>query len=235
MAFLNDLNLLSIAATVITVAICGCVLSLDIGDWLNRRRSAGQFDGLKQCIYLCFLSVACLVGTIDAFSPSANVPHKTVTGEYRVVHISSGKGGSTFFICVVDCTTTGGYTLAMNDDAHMVLRKRPEGGRYEFDYLDRPSGNGFTGVSLRVVGIRDAGSGAKLYEVDLVRHWGRVFLFTSDFLLLIGTGILCVRLERPEKKKGKRDDEAEDPEPVPDGRIITSLDLPAGNEHSSGD
>ena len=219
MAFLNDLNLLSIAATVITVVICGCVLSLDFRDWLDRRRFAGQFDGTKQCVYLCFLSLACLVGAVDAFSPHANVPRKTVSGQYRVVHHSSGRGGSTDFICVIDCTGTGGYTLALNDDAQFVLWKRPKGGRYEFEYLTHPSGNAFTGVSLRVVGVRDADSGAKLYEVDLARHWGRVLLFTTDFLLLIGTGVLCVRLERPEKK-GNRDEE-EESESEPRRGLIT--------------
>jgi hypothetical protein len=220
MTFLNDLNLLSVVATVITLAICGCVLFLDTRDWLNRRKSNGEFDGEKQCVYLCMISLACLVGVIDAFSPSAHVPHKTVTGEYRVVAHTSGKGGSTDFICVIDCTRTGGYTLALNDDAQSALWKRHAGGRYEFEYLTYPSGNAFAGVWLRVVGIRDAESGAQLYEVDLARHWGRVLLFTVDFLLLVGTGVLCVRLERGEKK-GKREDDEDDPEPLQAGHMIT--------------
>jgi hypothetical protein len=233
MAFLNDLNLLSIVATVITVVICGCVLSLDFRDWLNRKKFAGQFDGTKQCVFLCFASVACLVGVFDAFSPSANVPRKTVTGHYRVVHHSSGKGGSTDFICVIDCTRTGGYTLALNDDAQSALWKRPAGRSYEFEYLSRPSGSAFGGVWLRVIGIQDAETGAQLYYDDLDRHWGRVFVYFVDFLLLAGTGVLCVKLERPEKTR-KRDEE-DDPEPVPDGRIITSLDLRGDGENSSGD
>jgi hypothetical protein len=143
-----------------------------------------------------------------------------VTGEYRVVHHTSGRGGSTDFICVIDCTRTGGYTLALNDDAQSVLWKRPKGGRYEFEYLTNPSGNAFGGVWLRVVGIRDAESGAQLYAVDLVRHWGRVFLYAADFLLLAGTGILCLRLEGGEKK-GNRDVDGDDPEPLQEGHLIT--------------
>jgi hypothetical protein len=220
MTFLNDLNLLSIVATVITLIICGCVLFLDTRDWLNRRKSNGEFDGAKQCVLLCFLSLPCLMGVVDAFSPSANVPHKTVTGEYRVVHHASGRGGSTDFICVIDCTRTGGYTLALNDDAQRALWKRPTGERYEFEYLTHPSGNAFGGVWLRVVGIRDAESGAQLYAVDLVRHWGRVFLFTLDFLLLVGTGVLCVRLERGEKQ-ANREEDGDDPEPLQGGHLIT--------------
>ena len=233
MAFLNDLNLLSIAATVITVVICGCVLFLDFRDWLNRRRFAGQFDGEKQCVYLCFLSLACLVGAVDAFSPHANVPRKTVSGQYRVVQHSSGRGGSTDFICVIDCNRTGGYTLALDDDAQAALWKRPTGERYEFEYLGGAAGNSFTGYSLRVIGIQEAETGTQLYKVDLDRHWGRVFVYLVDFLLLIGSGVLCVRLERPETKRG-RDDEKDDPEPEPEGRLITSMGLSADDEHSSG-
>lgn len=234
MNFLNDLNLLSVAATAITVILCACILFLDVRDWVNRRKLNGQFDGIKQCVYLCFLSLACLVGAIDALSPSAHVPHKTVTGEYRVVHHVSGKGGSTDFICVIDCTRTGGYTLALNDDAQSVLWKRPKGGRYEFEYLTRPTGNALSGVSLRVVGIRDAESGARLYEVDLVRHWGRVVLFMFDFLLLIATGILGVRLECSQKKE-KGDGDDEDIESEPEGRLITRLDLASGTRTHGSD
>jgi hypothetical protein len=220
MTFLNDLNLLSIVATVITLILCGCVLFLDTRDWLNRRRSNGQFDGVKQCVFLCFLSLPCVVGAVDAFSPSAYVPHQTVTGEYRVVHHVSGKGGSTDFICVVDCSRTGGYTLALNDDAQRALWKRPTGERYEFEYLTHPSGNVFGGVWLRVVGIRDAESGVRLYEVDLARHWGRVFLYIVDFFLLVATGVLGVRLERGEKRD-KTDEDEDEPEPLQGGHLIT--------------
>ena len=234
MTFLHDLNPLSIMASVITVVICGCILFLDFRDWLNRWKSAGEFDGQKQCTYLCMISLACLVGAIDAFSPHANVPRKTVSGKYQVVHPASGKGGSTDLICVIDCTRTDGYTLALNDDAQMALRKGQAGGRYQFEYMTRPSGSAFTGVSLRVVGIRDADSGAKLYEVDLARHWGRVLLFTGDFLLFIGTGVLCVILERSEKNSSW-DEDGEVPESEPKSRLITELDLSPGDSGHSSD
>jgi hypothetical protein len=233
MTFLNDLNLLSMVATVIALAVCGCVLFLDGRDWLNRRKSNGEFDGVKQCVYLCFLSLACVVGAVDAFSPSANIPHKTVTGEYRIIYKVNGRHSTTYFICVIDCTRTGGYTLALDEDAQLALENVPARGRYEFEYLTHPSGNAFTGVWLRVVGIRAAETGAQLYYVDLARHWGRVLLYVADFLLLAVTGVLCVVLERSEKK-GDKEDEGDDPEAVPEGRLIIGLELSSGGgEHSS--
>jgi hypothetical protein len=219
MAFLNDLNPLSIAATVITLTVCGCAIFLDMRDWLNRWR----IDGRRQFALLIWTAPACALGAFIAYSPGADAPRKTVIGDYREVGAISGHGVRIDFICVDDCAATGGRTLAIGEKSLKVLRKGPVGRRYEFEFLDRPSGNALWGSSLRVVGIRDPDSGAKLYEVDLTRHWGRMLLFIADFLLCVCTGVLCVVLKLGGKRRNR--DDQEEPESKPKSSLITNLDL----------
>jgi hypothetical protein len=219
MAFLNDLNAGTWLATFLTVVICGCVLFLDVRDWMNH----WKFHGYSQCAFLWILSLGFLAGAIYAYSPDADVPRKTAAGDYRAVSSTGGRGTRVEYICVNNCAETGGHVLALQTEALEIVANGPAGRRYEFEYLTRPSGNVVLGVWLRVVGIRDADSGAQLFEIDLARHLGRMTVLIFDAVLFIVTGFICLQLHR--KKKSADSEDAEPAESKPEAEEMTSLNL----------
>jgi hypothetical protein len=209
MAFLSDLDLLSWAATVAAVTLSSCVAFLVLRDWKNGW--AVSFEGPAPLTVL--FGLLCLVGAAKSYSPDQNAPRKQVEGVARFVHEVSGKGGHTVFICATSCQLTGGYALALQDEATNYVEI---GSRYTFTYLEHPNGNAFTGVSLRVIQVADADSGRVLYALDLTNHPYRISIYVLDSLILFCPFVLALKLAQKQDRlhrlaKGPRDSEDENP------------------------
>jgi len=116
-----------------------------------------------------------------------------VQGIARLVGKSSGKSHSYEYICATSCQLTGGYALDLRDEAGDPVNL---GSNYVFTYLEHPSGNAFSGISLLVTQVSDAESGRVLYKMDLANHPYRIAVYLFDFVLVVGAGLLSIPLNR---------------------------------------
>lgn len=183
MAFLSDLDFLSWAATIAAVPLAGFVAFLLFRDWRNHWKVSPE--GAPQIVFL--LGVFCLVGAANSYSPDENAPRKTVEGVVHFVGVKHGRHTYSEYICATSCQLTGGYALALDARASGVAKI---GSAYTFTYLEHPTGNIYTGMSLEVIQIAAADSGQVLYALDLTNHPYRIALYLFDFLLLFSTIVL---------------------------------------------
>jgi hypothetical protein len=189
MAFLSDLDPLVVVATFVTILVCCFVTFQNIQDWRDHQKI--EFDG--RATLIMFLGIALIVGAFNSYSPNANAPRKTVEGIARFVGKAQGRGSFTEFICATSCRQTGGYALALRNEAAEVTRI---GSSYAFTYLEHPVGNAFMGISLRVIAISEPDSGRVLYALDLTNHPYRIALYLLDTALLVSAGLLGGLLNR---------------------------------------
>jgi hypothetical protein len=226
MSALNDLNALTLAMTVAALVIGGAVIFLNIRDRLNHWPIEPSVPRLA----VWYLAAFCLAGAVSAYSPSANLPRKTAVGGFRIVGVNHSRGGDKEFICIDDCSPTGGYALSVSTQAARVLDRGPAGARYWFIYLDHADGNALTGVSKRLVGISNPDTGESLYRVDLSRHALRMAVFLGDAALLIFAGCMTIFLARRPKKEDSESEEESEDSPRHPAKLITSLDLESGEK-----
>ena len=207
MAFVNDLDALAWVATFVAIVVCGSVTFLDLRDWQNHWKI--EVDGRATLIVL--LGALFLVGAIISYSPNATAPRRTVEGIARFVAKAQGKGSFTEFICATSCEQTGGYALALHDEAANVAHI---GSSYKFTYLEHPVGGVFTGISLRVVAISAQDSSQVLYAVDLTNHPYRIAVYLLDLALMVCAGFLGRVLNRRQRHShpGESGSDESDPE-----------------------
>jgi hypothetical protein len=206
-AFLNDLDALASVATLAAIVVFCSVTFLNLRDWRNHWTV--DFEGRIPII--AYLGVALIIGAIHSYSPNAHAPRKSVEGIARLVGETSGKGGYYKYICATSCELTGGYALALHNEAARITRI---GSNYVFTYLEHPVGNAFSGISLRVTTISDPDSGRVLYALDLTNHPYRVALYLFDTALLVSAGLLGGLLNRSRRrgdaKEGTSNEEEEE-------------------------
>ncbi|MBS1802254.1 MAG: hypothetical protein JST28_02750 [Acidobacteria bacterium] len=190
MAFLNDLDPWAYAATVAAFAVFSVVTFVNLQEWWEHSK-IDIFDGRGTLIFV--VGTAFLVGAINFYSFHANSPRKTVQGIARLVGKSSSKSHSYEYICATSCQLTGGYALDLRDEASGPVNL---GSNYVFTYLEHPSGNAFSGISLLVTEVSDAESGRVLYKMDLANHPYRIAVYLFDFVLVVGAGLLSIPLNR---------------------------------------
>jgi hypothetical protein len=190
MAFLNDLDAWAWAGLLAAIVVFGSVMFVNLQDWRDRRRIE-IFDGRGTLIL--FFGGVFVFGAISSYSPNAHAPRKTVEGVARFVGETSGRGGYYKFICATSCRLTGGYALSLHDEAARVTRI---GSEYDFTYLERPVGNVWNGISLRVIAVSEAGSGRVLWALDLTNHLYRIAAYLLDFALVVCAGLLSVPMNR---------------------------------------
>lgn len=171
-------------AIVVAVVVSVSVSSLYFRDWENHWAIDEEAPGTL----IVLLIVAFLVGAGASYSPNEHAPQKTVEGVARFVAVMHGRHSTTVFICATTCVQTGGYALALNEPAAAVTSM---GSNYRFTYLAQPTGNAFSGTSLRVVGVSDPDSGQTLYAMDLTNHPYRILAYLCDAALLIFTVFLA--------------------------------------------
>lgn len=208
MTFLNDLDGLVWAATIVAIVVSCLVTFVNFQDWLDHRK-IDVFDG--RATLITFFAMFFLAGAFSSYSPNANAPRKTVEGIARFVGETSGRSGYYKFICATSCASTGGYALSLHDEAAKVTHI---GSSYRFTYLEHPRGNAFTGISLRVITISDPDSGQVLYALDLSNHLYRIALYLLDTALLVSAGFLGALLNRTQRlahveERSGQDDEEE--------------------------
>jgi hypothetical protein len=223
MTFLSDLDPLVVVATFVTILVCCFVTFQNIQDWRDHLKI--EIDG--RATLSMFLGIALIVGAFSSYSPNANAPRKTVEGIARFVGKAQGRGSFTEFICATSCRQTGGYALALHNEAAEVTRI---GSSYEFTYLERPVGNAFAGISLRVIAISESDSRRVLYALDLTNHPYRIAVYLLDVALLVCTGLLAGLLNRSHHlgdadECTSDDEEQKEHEEVPRGSGPISLGL----------
>lgn len=228
MAFLNDLDPWSWAATVAALAVFSIVTFANLQDWWDHRK-IDFFDGRGTLI--AFFGIAFLVGAFNSFSLHATSPRKTVQGIARLVARSSSKSHSYEYICATSCQQTGGYALDLRDEASRPVNL---GSPYVFTYLEHPSGNAFTGISLLVTEISDPDSGRVLYKMDLASHWYRIAVYLLDFALVVGAGLLSIPLNHT-RHHGQTPEEASEDDDAGDGPDQAAEAAPASLGLDSSD
>ena len=211
MAILNDLDPWAWAATVAAFAVFSLVTFVNLQEWWEHTK-IDIFDGRGTLIFVS--GAAFLIGAFNSFSIHANSPRKTVQGIARFVAKSSSKSHSYEYICATSCQLTGGYALDLRDEASSPVNL---GSNYVFTYLEHPSGNAFSGVSLLVTEISDPDSGRVLYKMDLTSHWYRIAVYLLDFALVVGAGLISIPLNRT-RHHGQPPEEASDDDDPEDGR-----------------
>jgi hypothetical protein len=223
MAFFNDLDALVWVATLVAIVVCCSVTFVNFQDWWSHRRIE-IFDG--RATLITFFAGAFLVGAFNSYSPNANAPRRTVEGIARFVGEASGKGGYNKYICATSCESTGGYALDLHDEAARVTHI---GSSYAFTYLERPVGNAFVGISLRVIAVSEPDSGQVLYKMDLTNHPYRIAAYLLDTALVVGSGLLGVLLNRSlhrgKSERASNEEDAEENEEEPKGSEPVSLGL----------
>ena len=225
MAFLNDLDALAWAATIVTILVWCLVTFVNVQDWRDHRK-IDVFDG--RATLSTFFAMAFIVGAFSSYSPNANAPRKTVEGVARLVAEVKGKTYHKF-ICATSCQLTGGYALDLRSDASDFVHI---GSSYAFTYLEKPVGGAFSGVSLRVIAISDPDSGRVLYALDLTNHPYRIALYLLDTALLISASLLGALINRSKRLEhlGKSDREEGDQEqPGGSGPISLGLESKDGD------
>jgi hypothetical protein len=220
MAFLNDLDALSWAATIVALLVSCLVTFVNFQDWRDHQKI--EFDG--RAILVMFLGMAFIVGAFRSYSPNANAPRKTVKGIARFVGVSNSRSAHYEYICATSCELTGGYALALRDEAARIPHI---GSSYAFTYLEHPVGNAFTGVSLRVIAIAEPDSGQVLYALDLTNHPYRIATYLLDTVLLVSAGLLGGLLNRSQHhghSEESTSNEEEEEEPRGSGPISLGLE-----------
>jgi hypothetical protein len=206
MAFLNDLDLPSCAATLVAIVVCFSVTFLNLRDWRNHWRI--EVDERTTIIMMC--SIVFLIGAINSYSPNANAPRKSVEGTARFVAEVRGKGSYHKYICATSCQLTGGYALDLRDEASNFVRI---GSSYVFTYLEKPVGGALGGISLRVIATSNPDSGDVLYRVDLTNHPYRIVVYLFDFALVICSGLLGGFLNRSLRRGHSEESSSDEDEP----------------------
>ncbi len=178
MAFVNDLDLLSGAATVAALLATCFVTYLVLRDWRNGWKI--EFEAPARLIGI--LGMLCIIGAANSYSPDQDAPRKTIEGRVSFVAKRQGRHTFTEFICAPDCQLTGGYALALDRRAARVARI---GSVYDFTYLEKPTGNALAGTSLKVIRVAVPGSAEALYAIDLTNHPYRIVAYCFDLVLLL--------------------------------------------------
>jgi hypothetical protein len=207
-AIFNDLDVLAWAAMIVAVVVWCLVTLVNVRDWRDHQRIE-TFDGRATLVTFC--AMAFIAGAFNSYSPNANAPRRSVEGVARFVGKASGKGRYDEFICATSCQLTGGYALDLRDEAANIPHI---GSNYLFTYLEHPTGNAFTGISLRVIAISEPDSGKVLYALDLTNHPYRIALYLLDTVLLVSASLIggllnrTRRLADKEQRSGDEDEEA---------------------------
>jgi len=220
MTFLNDLDALAWAATIVALVVCCSVTFLNIRDWRNHWKI--EPDGRATLIML--LGIAFIVGALNSYSPNANAPRKTVEGIARFVAESHSRHSYNKYICATSCQLTGGYALDLRDNASHFVHI---GSSYVFTYLEKPVGGALSGVSLRVIAISEPDSGRVLYALDLTNHPYRIAAYLLDTALLVSAGLLGGLLNRSQHhgySEESTSNEEEKGEPRGSGPISLGLE-----------
>jgi hypothetical protein len=220
MAFLNDLDALTWAATIVALVVCCSVTFVNFQDWRDYRKI--EIDGKARLIV--GFGIAFLVGAFHSYSPNANAPRKTVEGIARFVGVSNSRSGHNEYICATSCELTGGYALALHNEAAAITHI---GSSYAFTYLEHPVGNAFSGISLRVIAISEPNSGQILYALDLTNHPYRIAVYLLDFSLMVCSGLLGILLNRSLHQGHSEEstsNEQEEEEPSGSGPISLGLE-----------
>jgi hypothetical protein len=194
MTFFSDLDAPALIAIVVAVVVSLSVSFLYFRDWENHWTIDEEAPGTL----IVFLIAVFLVGAGASYSPNEHAPRKTVEGVARFVAVQHGRHTTTVFICATSCVQTGGYALALNEHAAAVTSMASN---YRFTYLAHPTGNTFTGTSLKVVGVSDPDSGQLLYAMDLTNHPYRILAYSCDAALLIFTVFLASYLTRNPRRE----------------------------------
>lgn len=226
MAFLNDLDGFVWAAAIVAIVVCCLVTLVDFQDWLDHRR-IDVADGRTTLVAVC--AIAFLAGAFSSYSPNANAPRKTVEGVARFVGESHSRNGYKKYICATSCQQTGGYALALHDEATGVVHI---GSSYAFTYLEHPVGNAFTGVSLRVIEVSVPDTGRVLYTLDLTNHPWRIVVYLLEAALVVGAGLLgglLNRSKRMQSAEAHSEESEEEGEPKGDGPISLGLESKDGD------
>jgi len=210
MTFLNDLDGFAWAMALAILVFCGSILFLDLRDW----RNGWQTDAIARAPLFGCLFVLCVLGACSSYSSSDNKPRKSVEGSPRIVGEVHGRHAYTVFICAETCAATGGYALALDGRAYIAMGSGISRRRFRFTYLAQPSGNIYTGISLRVVGVADADSGQTLYSPDLRNHPFRIALYIADLALLIFSASLSFFLPARGKAQNYEDEPEADNTPA---------------------
>jgi len=225
MAFLNDLDALAWAATIVAILVWCLVTFVNFQDWLDHRK-IDVFDG--RATLITFFAMAFIFGAFSSYSPNANAPRKTVEGVARFVAEVKGKTYHKY-ICATSCQWTGGYALDLRSDASDFVHI---GSSYVFTYFEKPVGGAFSGVSLRVIAISEPDTGRVLYALDLTNHPYRIALYLLDTALLISASLLGALLNRTRRfarAEERRGDEKEEEEPRGSGPISMGLESKDGD------
>ena len=190
------MNVIAWAAT-IAAAIVFCVFTfISIREWLNNWAT----DVDMRAPIIGFLGAGLIAGAASSYVPKADAPQKEIEGVARFVHLSQGKGSSTEFICAPNCQLTGGYALGLDDDAQRAVKIDSN---YRFSYVEKPSGNAFTGVWLTVVKVVDPSTGQVLYSVT--NHPYRALMYVLDFVLIVIATIMPLFLPRRKTREATSD------------------------------
>ncbi len=158
-----------------------------------------------------------LFGAITAYSPNENAPRKTVEGIVHFVGKKQGRSSFTEFICATSCDLTGGYALALDENASRVTNV---GSNYLFTYLERPTGDLYVGMSLQVIAISEVDSGRVLYAFDLTNHPYRIAVYLLDIVMLGFTGLLAGLLKRSQLRERSEESTSNDEEPKESESIL---------------
>jgi len=218
MAFVNDLDFLSLVATVAAVAASAFVTILTLRDWRNGWDL--EFEGAFP--FAVMLGLLFLAGASNSYSPNEYAPRKTVEGVARFVGEHRGKSSYSKYICATSCQLTGGYALALDRRAARLARI---GSIYDFTYLDEPMGG--AGSSLKVIRVALPGSAEALYSLDLTNHPYRIAIYLFDLTLMLCTILLLFILDsKPRRKSSEefRSDSDEESEPRGDSPITLHLE-----------
>ena len=222
MAFLNDLDALAWAATIVALVVCCLLTFVNIQDWRDNQKIEIDDDRL---VFIIVLGAALIVGAFSSYSPKASAPRKTVEGIARLVAEVKGKTYHKY-ICATSCQSTGGYALDLRSDASDFVHI---GSSYVFTYFEKPVGGAFSGVSLRVIAISEPDSGRVLYALDLSNHPYRIALYLLDTALLVSAGLIGGLLNRSQRHRHSaestsEDEEEEEEEPRGSGPISLGLE-----------
>lgn len=218
MQFFADLDFLSWAATIGAVTVSAFVSFLVLRDW----RNGWTIEPEAPFALVLFLGGLSLVGAAKSYSPDANAPTRQIEGFARFVGKVQGKGSFTEFICANSCQLTGGYALALHDEAANFVKI---GSKYVFTYLEHPKGSIYTGISLMVIQISEPETGRVLYALDITNHPYRIVVYLFDFTLLVSTIVLEFALGVKQDRKGKVGSESCETENIEDRESLGPISL----------
>ena len=223
MTFLNDLDAMAWAASVVALLVFVCSTFLCYQDYRNECR----VEVAKRAAILWMPVLLLLIGALSSYSSKATAPRKSVEGVARYVGESHSRSFDGIFACATSCQLTGGYSLALYGRAARAVKV---GSDYRFTYLEHPIGSTYTGTWLQVVTVADPESGRIVYALDIANHPYRVLAYLLDAMLIVLAVLFAGWLRQKQRgRKGEEQDSGEQEEgssqKARDERIPSSLGL----------